>query len=314
MVDRYSLENPTTDFSNMERLVSCIKLMRPKHWAKNSFLFIPLFFAGKLLDFDRVQLLLQGFVAFSLIASSIYIINDYRDIEKDRMHPEKSKRPLASGAVSKPLALALFFTLVAVGGTVAFFLSPKFLFILGIYFFLNVAYTFGLKNVSILDMIIVSAGFVLRIKAGGAAGDVGTSEWLTVMIFLLAMFMTIAKRRDDVLLKIGSGKDMRKVVKSYNMDYLNILLAIIGAITIVSYIVYTVTPAVHIRFDTHRLYYTALFVIAGIMRYLQLVFIDNDSGSPTKILYKDRFIQGAILCWILSFYFIIYFPNIQIFE
>lgn len=290
-----------------------LKLLRPKHWAKNLFLFIPLFFAGQMFDFDKVLVLIGAFACFSLLASSIYIINDYRDIEADRAHPEKSKRPLASGAVSKSAALAIFAVLVIAGFGGAWMISPKFAFVLSIYFLLNMAYSFGLKNISILDVFIVSIGFVLRIKAGGVASDVAVSEWLMLMIFLLALFMALAKRRDDIVLKMASGKDMRKASKGYNMDFLNTSLALVSAVIIVAYIMYTMAPATMEHFNTYRLYYTSIFVIAGLMRYLQIAYVDNNTGSPTKILYKDRFIQLTIVLWILSFYLIIYLPTNKVF-
>lgn len=241
-----------------------------------------------------------------MLASSIYIINDYRDIEADRNHPTKCKRPLASGAVSKNTALIIFFCLVIAGLGGAYLLSLKFLFVLGIYFVLNLAYSFGLKNISILDIFIVSVGFVLRVKAGGVLAVIAVSEWLMLMVFLLALFMAIAKRRDDIVIKISSGKDMRLASKGYNMDFLNVSLALVSAVIIVAYLMYTMDPVTMARFNTYRLYYTSIFVIAGLMRYLQITYVENDTGSPTKILYKDRFIQLTIFLWVLSFYVIIY--------
>lgn len=289
--------------------VQYIKLLRPKHWAKNLFMFIPLFFAGEIWNIEKILIAGLGFICFSLIASSIYIINDYRDIEADRAHPAKSKRPLASGAVSPGMGLAVFFLLVAAGFAGAATLNLKFAFVLSIYFVLNLAYSFGMKNISILDIFIVASGFVLRVKSGGVLTDIAVSEWLMLMVFLLALFMAIAKRRDDIVLKTATGKDMRKASKGYNMDFLNVSLALVSAVIIVAYIMYTMAPPTMERFKTYRLYYTSIFVIAGLMRYLQITYVDNDTGSPTKILYKDRFIQITILLWILSFYVIIYLPT-----
>lgn len=291
-----------------------LHLLRPKDWAKNLFLLIPLFFAGTFFDVHEYPNVLLGIVAFCCVASSIYIINDYRDIEDDRKHPEKAKRPLASGAVSKSSAIIICVLLLVVGFTLAYFLRDKFLFVLGIYFLLNLAYSFGLKTIPILDVIIIAIGFVLRVKAGAVLAYIGLSEWLTIMIFLLALFMAVGKRRDDVLLKLSSGTDMRKAVKGYNLDFLNILLSLICAVIIVAYFMYTMSAEVIQRTGTYRLYYTCLFVLAGIMRYLQIIYIDAQSGSPTKILYKDRFIQVCILLWIASFYIIIYTKNVIIFN
>lgn len=292
-----------------------IKLMRPKDWAKNLFLFIPAFFAGKVFELRNIEYLAGGFFAFSFLASSIYIVNDYRDIEDDRKHPKKSKRPLASGKVKKSTGLALAIILFLAGVIMGYLLdsSGKFLFILGLYYFLNLGYSFGLKNISIVDIMIVAAGFVLRIKGGGVLGRIDTSDWLTIMTFLLALFMAIGKRRDDVMLKLSTGTDMRKAIKGYTIDYLNIVLGLVCAIIIVAYINYTVSGALYKEFG-HRLYYTSLFVIAGIMRYLQIIFVLNNSGSPTDILYKDRFIQLTLLLWVASFFAILYLKDLTFFE
>ncbi|MBO9657703.1 MAG: decaprenyl-phosphate phosphoribosyltransferase [Chitinophagaceae bacterium] len=291
-----------------------IKLLRPKHWAKNLFLFIPLFFAGEFLNFEKIAQILLGFIAFSAIASSIYILNDYRDIEDDRKHPKKKFRPLASGAVSKPAALVIAAILIVGGFGLAYFIRDKFMFVLGIYFVINVGYSFGLKNVAILDIILLAAGFVLRVKGGSVISNIALSEWIVIMVFLLAVFMALGKRRDDVILKINSGVDMRKSIKGYNLELLNSLLALICAVIVVAYFMYTMSPETMTKLGTHRLYYTCLFVMAGLMRYLQIIFVQADSGSPTKILYKDLFIQIVLILWIASFAAIIYIKDFSFFE
>jgi decaprenyl-phosphate phosphoribosyltransferase len=294
--------------------VAYLKLLRPKDWAKNLFLFIPLFFSGELFNRDVYVGLFLGFLSFCVVASSIYIINDYRDIEDDKKHPEKSKRPLASGAVSKSTSLIICVILGIAGFAIAYFIREKFMFILGIYLVLNLAYSFGLKNIPILDIVILAIGFVLRIKGGAVIAHIGVSEWLNIMVFLLALFMAIGKRRDDVLLKQASGTDMRKAVKGYNIEFLNVVLALVCAVIVVAYFMYTMSPEVLLRMGTYRLYYTCLFVLAGILRYLQIIFVQSASGSPTKILYKDRFIQISLVLWIASFYLIIYMKDITIFK
>jgi decaprenyl-phosphate phosphoribosyltransferase len=294
--------------------VKYIQLIRVKDWAKNLFLFIPIFFSGDLFNVDKLLVLLGGFLAFSFTASSIYIINDYRDIENDQKHPVKSKRPLAAGTVSKTTAVIISGILLISGMVIAWFLRDKFLFVLSIYFVINVAYSFGLKNISILDIILLAAGFVLRIKAGSVIAHIPLSEWIVIMVFLLAIFMAIGKRRDDVLLKMQSGTDMRKAASGYNLEFLNVLLALVSAVIIVAYFMYTMSPEVIVRLGTHRLYYTCLFVMAGVLRYLQIIYVSADSGSPTKILYRDRFIQLSILLWISSYILILYFKNITLFQ
>jgi decaprenyl-phosphate phosphoribosyltransferase len=289
-----------------------VKLLRPKDWAKNLFLFIPLFFSGDFFHVDKLLSLLIAFFAFSFVASSVYIINDYRDIEDDRKHPKKSKRPLASGAVSKQSALVVLFFLLIAGFGLSYLADHRlrFTLILGIYFAINLAYSFGAKNISILDIMIVAAGFVLRVKAGGIVTGINLSLWLNLMIFLLSLFMAIAKRRDDIMLKMETGIDMRRSIKGYNLDFLNTMLGLFSAIIIVTYIMYCVSPFTIARLGTYQLYYTSIFVIAGLMRYLQITLVLNKAGSPTEILYKDRFLQITILLWVASFSAIIYLKEL----
>ena len=163
-------------------------------------------------------------------------------------------------------------------------------------------------------MLIVSAGFVLRVKSGAIIAHVDCSDWLVIMTFLLALFMAIGKRRDDLLLQQTSGTAMRKSMNGYNLDFLDTMLGLFSAIIIVAYINYTVSPRTITRLGTYRLYYSSLFVIAGIMRYLQVVFVKKQSGSPTEILYKDNFIQVTILLWVVSVYILLYLPNSPIFN
>ena len=255
-----------------------------------------------------------GFIAFSCIASCIYIINDYRDIEDDRKHPVKCKRPLASGAVSKSIALVICGILFIAGFVIAWLIKEKFVFVLGIYFIINLGYSLGLKSISILDIFILAAGFVLRVKSGAVIGAIDLSAWVVIMVFLLSVFMAVGKRRDDVVLKLSTGMDMRKSVKGYNLDFLNTLLALVSAVMIVAYFMYTMTPEVEARLGSFRLYYTCLFVMAGLMRYLQIIYVHSDAGSPTKILYKDRFIQITLILWVISFVLIIYLKDYTFFK
>jgi decaprenyl-phosphate phosphoribosyltransferase len=294
--------------------VAYLKLLRPKDWAKNLFLFVPLFFGRTLFELDKIIAVSYGFLAFSCIASSIYIINDYRDREDDRRHPIKCKRPLAAGTVSPQAALVICGLLIVAGFGLAWWLREKFFFVLGVYFLINLAYSLGLKSVPILDIMLLAIGFVLRIKAGSVLSFTPLSEWIVIMVFLLAVFMAIGKRRDDVLLKLSSGADMRKSIKGYNLELLNILLALVCAVIVVAYFMYTMAPETELRMGTDRLYYTCIFVLAGIMRYLQIIYVSADSGSPTKILYKDRFIQVTLLLWIASYILLLYLKDLTFFK
>lgn len=286
-----------------------LRLLRPEQWAKNTFLLIPAFFAGGLLEPSVFCRLVVSFVCFSGMASSIYILNDYRDIESDQQHPTKCKRPLAAGEVHPTVAL-LAMGMMATGALlVAWWLNPYFFGTLLGYAALNVAYSFGLKHVSILDILIVAFGFLLRTVAGGVVAEVPISQWLVIMIFLLALFLALAKRRDDLLLGKSSGRLMRKSVKNYTLEYVNACLTMLAGIIIVSYLMYTISDEVVGRLGNH-LYFTSIFVIAGMMRYLQISLVENNSGSPTKLLYTDRFIQLTLLAWLMSFFVLIYFGRL----
>ncbi len=291
-----------------------LKLLRPKDWAKNLFLFLPLFFGREIFNLEKMFHVALGFIAFSCIASSIYIINDYKDREDDRKHPVKCKRPLASGAVSPAAALVVCGALIVAGFALSWWIRDKFAIVLAIYFLINLSYSLGLKAISILDIMILAAGFVLRIKAGSVISYVPLSEWIIIMVFLLAVFMAIGKRRDDVLLKISSGTDMRKSIKGYNLEFLNVLLSFVCAVIVVAYLMYTMSPVTIANTGSSRLYYTCIFVLAGIMRYLQIIYISSDSGSPTKILYKDRFIQITLILWGISYILLLYLKDVHIFS
>lgn len=286
--------------------MALLQLLRPSHWVKNFFLFIPLFLSGQLFNFSKYPTLLLGFIAVSLIASSVYILNDYKDIESDKLHPEKCKRPLAAGTVTKQQAFILLGVCLIAGFLIAWYVGATFFALLLIYFAMNIGYSMGLKNVSVLDIMIVAFGFSLRLKMGGVIAQLPITEWLNIMIFLLALFIAIGKRYDDLYLRADSGVQMRKAIKGYSIELLNIYLAMVSGVIIVAYILYTISPGIQERFGTYRLYYTTLFVIAGILRYLQIVYVKKESGSPTKVLYKDRFLQVCILLWVISFYTIIY--------
>ena len=283
-----------------------LRLLRPHQYIKNLFIFLPLFFAMKITDFHLFSNTFVAFVAFSLSASAIYILNDYHDIEEDRLHPKKRFRPLASGEVSKAQALRIMLVLIVAGFGVMASLSIDALFILAFYTLMNVAYILRLKHIAILDVTIIAIGFVLRLFIGSAVTDISLSMWIVVMTFLLALFMALAKRRDDVLIYNDTGRKMRKAVDGYNLRFLDTAMAIMASVVIVAYTIYTTSPEVVARMHSQYLYLTALFVILGILRYLQIVFVFKNSGSPTLIILEDRFMQATLLGWVLTFTWILY--------
>ena len=283
-----------------------IKLMRPHQYIKNLFVFLPLFFGMQITDPALLGKVTIAFIAFSITASAVYILNDYHDIEEDRQHPTKRDRPLASGAISKARAVGIMAVLFAGGFALMSSISLPAGGILAVYVVLNIAYSLKLKHIAILDVAIIAIGFVLRLFVGSVAAGIHLSTWIVVMTFLLALFMALAKRRDDVLIYMETGKKMRKVIDGYNLQFLDIAMAIMASVVIVAYTIYTTSADVTERMNSEYLYLTALFVILGIMRYLQVTFVLQDSSSPTKIVLKDRFMQLTILGWILSFAWILY--------
>ena len=284
-------------------------LIRPQQWIKNGFVLIPMFFGGRLLNADDAIASVVTFFAFSFAASAIYCFNDIVDVDADRRHPVKCHRPIASGAVSVPTAYALMAVLALLSALLLFFLPQRAGETAGIvafYFLLNMAYCIWLKRHAIIDVCTVATGFVLRILAGGMACDVAVSNWLVLMTFLLALFLSFAKRRDDVLRMNETGEPPRRNTIRYNITFVNQAITITGTVTLVCYIMYTVSPEVVSRFHAPYLYLTSIFVLVGLLRYMQLTVVDEVSGDPTKILLRDRFTQAIVVAWIMVFLLIIY--------
>lgn len=297
----------------MNSIRQIIRLLRPQQWVKNLFVFLPLFFDKRLFDMDYLLPCVLMFFCFSFAASSIYCFNDIRDVEDDRKHREKCKRPIASGAVSTTAGYITMLACIAVSGILIIaaarygVASIRMLgLIVGGYFIMNIAYSMKLKQLAIIDVFIIAIGFVLRVFAGGMAAGTPLSHWIVLMTFLLTLFLAFAKRRDDVVVYENSGVEVRKSVSSYNVSFLNMAISVIASITMVCYIMYTVSPEVIARFNSSHVYLTSIFVLAGIIRYLQITIVESRSGSPTKVLLRDHFIHGCILCWLIAFTLIIY--------
>lgn len=287
-----------------------IRLLRPHQWLKNLFIFLPLFFDGHLFDWRYLLSAFIGFSAFCTAASSIYCLNDIKDAENDRKHPRKKLRPIASGAVSVACGYSLAALLLCFSVALTFLLPDKsripVVSIIMAYYVMNIAYTLKLKHIAIIDVFIIALGFVMRIFVGGFSTDVELSVWIVMMTFLLALFLAFAKRRDDESLYESSGTKARPNIDRYNLVFINQVITILASIIMVCFIMYTVSPDVMQRFHSKHVYLTAFFVLAGIIRYLQITIVETGSGSPTKILMHDRFIQCCILGWISLFLLIIY--------
>ena len=279
------------------------KLLRVHQYIKNLFIIAPLFFSFNFTStsFTNVSI---AFILFSLIASSIYVLNDLMDIEEDKQHPTKKFRPLASGKVSKSTAKIMIISLSSFSLISSYLFSPYLFTILLIYFILNISYSLGLKHITIVDIFIIATGFVLRLFAGSSVIDAPLSMWIIIITFLLALFLALAKRRDDVLLA-SQGKETRKNIDGYNLEFVNAAMVLMSGVVIVSYILWTVSENVMIKLNSQYLYLTTFFVLLGIIRYMQITFVEQNSGSPTKIVLKDRFLQLTLVGWIISFIVIV---------
>ncbi len=274
-------------------------LLRVHQYIKNFFVFAPLFFS-LYFSISRITHTFAAFLLFSLVASSIYIVNDLIDIEEDKKHPKKKFRPIASGLIAPSLALTISICLVSVSIVVALLFCKELAYILLFYFVLNIFYSFKLKKVVIIDIFTIATGFILRIMAGAAVIEVQVSVWLIIMTFLLALFLALAKRRDDVILS-QEGKATRKNIDGYNLQFVDISMTLMAAVIIVSYILYTTSHEVTERLQGDNLYLTSIFVILGIMRYMQVTIVGEGAASPTKIVLTDMFLQATILLWLISF-------------
>ncbi|MCI1732308.1 MAG: decaprenyl-phosphate phosphoribosyltransferase [Prevotella sp.] len=286
-----------------------LNLIRPKQWIKNLFVMVPLFFGGALFDLKSLIAGAITFMAYSFAASSIYCYNDIHDVDDDRRHPAKCTRPVASGAVSIFQAYILMALMILLSMICIIFL-PENKFETGgvilFYWVLNIAYCAKLKRYAIVDVCIVAFGFVLRLFAGGFASDILLSKWIVLMTFLITLFMSFAKRRDDVLRMEETGEAPRRNTIRYNLTFINQAITITASVTLVCYIMYTVSPEVIENFHTDYLYLTSVFVLLGLLRYIQLAVVDKESGDPTKIILKDHFTQLIVFAWLVSFIIIIY--------
>ena len=282
-----------------------IRLLRPRQWVKNAFVAAPLFFTPGAWTKEQVFAVLLTIVVFCLLASAIYVINDFADREADRLHPVKKTRPIASGEIAPGSALVIAAVLFAVAVAAAALLLPRgVLVIAGLYFGINLLYSFWLKHVSLLDVLIVAAGFVLRVDAGAAAINIEPTVWIVVCTALLALFLALAKRRDDLSKELS--EEHRPSLAGYNRRFIDQALAMVLGALLVSYLIYTTDQTVIARYGTDKLYLTAPFVIAGVLRYLQITVVEERSGSPTDIALTDRFLIVTMLGWVVVFGILIY--------
>ncbi len=283
-----------------------LKAMRPKQWTKNVFIFAALVFDRKLLNLDAFQATLTAFLLFCLLASSVYIINDIYDRESDRNHPVKKNRPIASGRLPIPLALATAIVLLLASLTGAFFLSKGFFLISAGYFLLNLLYTKWLKHIPIVDVLFIAACFVLRVAAGVSVIEVQLfSPWLYVVTTLLALYLGFGKRRAELSVLVNDNpQSHRKVLSGYSIALIDQYITVVSASTIIAYSLYTFSAA-NLP-DNYVMMFTIPFVLYGVFRYLYLIQMRDQGGEPEEILLKDRPIQLTVLLWVIAVMIIFY--------
>lgn len=279
------------------------RLLRVRHWVKNGFVFIPAIFA-RALGADTLWALLLVSLYFCITSSVVYIFNDLIDLDKDRRHPTKQSRPIASGYFTPRVALACMFILLLIVIAGGFYL-PELAPVIGAYLVLNIAYTLYLKYLAIVDVAVLGIGFVLRVVAGGIYAEVFVSEWLVAIVFLLSTALGFAKRRHDLAIAPEVALESRNG-PTYTLPFLDLAITIMLSITLMAYVIYSLSPVVMERLNSDKIYLTSFFVFLGILRYLLLTLDEKFSGSPVEIIYRDRVLQFIILGWAATFYFLIY--------
>ena len=272
-----------------------IRLVRPAQWIKNLFVLAPLLFSGRGTEPEAIVAALLSLVAFCLLASAVYAFNDVADRESDRVHPTKRNRPVASGRIGVPVAIGIAAGLVVIGLGVSWAVSSGLAVIAAAYLILNIFYSLWLKHLVILDVFALAAFFLLRLLGGSAAIDVAPSIWLLICGGLLALYLGFAKRRQELLLLGEGSASHRKVLGDYGPAFLDQMSVVLLAVTVVSYIMYTLSPE-RVALSGQRLTYSLVFVLYGVFRYLFLVH-QRGQGSPTETLLTDRSLIVAVLLW-----------------
>jgi 4-hydroxybenzoate polyprenyltransferase len=282
--------------------VLLLKAMRPKQWTKNVLLFAGLLFALKFTDPPSITRAIAGFVLFCLLSSSVYIINDLRDREKDALNPRTRNRPIASGALKPAVALAFVGVMLPVTFVLSWLLSPWFALVGGIYMAKDLGYSFGLKHVVIMDVLLIAAGFTLRAVAGALAIGVAISPWLYVVTTLGALFLALNKRKHELLLLGADASSHRRVLGEYSPALVEEMLAVVTASTLMSYGLYTFTAENLPRplRENHLMMLTIPFVLYGIFRYLYLVYQKDVGSSPEEVLLKDKPLLLCVILWALT--------------
>jgi 4-hydroxybenzoate polyprenyltransferase len=280
--------------------------MRIQQWIKNFFIYAPLIFSGHLFNVHDLLLTMAGFFVLSFASSAIYLFNDVVDMEKDKLHPEKSHRPIPSGKLKPGIAIFSFLVFAILCLIAAYIINPYFGLIVLIYMVMNILYSFWLKQLVILDVMTISVGFVLRVIAGAIIINVPTSEWLIICTMLLSLFLGFSKRRSELVLLENLANTHRSVLTHYSSHFLDQMIGIVTASTVMSYALYTISEETILKFGTKDLIYTVPFVLYGIFRYLYMVHKKQEGGNPTQAVLTDIPIIVNVVLWVLVTSVIIY--------
>ena len=284
-----------------------LSAMRPHHYVKNVFVFLPLFFGLHFFNLHRLVDVSVGFVIFCWVASAVYIFNDLIDIHADQQHPTKRYRPIASGAMSKRWAYWAIASLLGAALILAAGLGQAVVLLVVGYIGINMVYSLRLKHVAIVDVFVIALGFFIRLQLGAVVAKTPLSMWIILMTFLLALFLGFAKRRDDILLlETGVSSDIRGSMGGYTLPFLDSTISILASGIIVAYLMYTVSDHTIAFVGSANLFYTTIFVLFGILRYLQITMVLRRSGSPTKILWNDGVLQATLVAWAVGVTWVLY--------
>ncbi len=297
--------------------------MRPRQWFKNLFIFAGLVFSLHLMDLHYLKTTILGFILFSVLSGCVYIINDLADYKKDKNHDDKKNRPIASQKLSRINALAAVFILLPVTIFAGFMINEKFGIIQVVYLLMQLFYSFAGKNIVILDVMLISFGFVLRAIAGSFVIEIGISHWLLICTLLLSLFLALCKRRHELLnpafihentglQEINKGKrehKTRNVLFSYDADFIDQMISVVTASTLMAYILYTISPDVVLKFRTNNLLFTVPMVLFGIFRYLYIVYVENKGSSPEKAILSDAHMIVNLILWFAVVVFVLYFRD-----
>jgi len=280
--------------------------MRPKQWVKNLFVFAGLIFSRHLMDPQLFIKVTLGFALFNLLAGSMYLFNDIRDIGNDRNHRDKRKRPIASDKLKISTAYTVSVILIVVSLAIAFWLDMKFFAILAIYGVVNVAYSLRLKHMVIVDIMIIAFGFVLRVIAGTVLAEVSPSDWLILCTMTISLFFGFSKRRQELVLAGDNAGEQRLVLENYSLPFLDQMMAVVTGCTVISYALYTVSSETVARFGSRNLVFTIPFVLYGIFRYLYLVYHKVSGENPTEMIMKDTPSVVNVVLWFIVVVMVVY--------